>query len=1124
MASVKQGGRSRRVKIAVGVVFVLALLTALGGCTWIQNWLNPNPPSQNMTEDEARTILDLQASGAEKYNELKQQNVPDAISQVVDWFKTQPRVQDSGVSSDGTIWTLYNCGLEALLPTAEPKPTFHVGTSSLSGSGPDKKHTIEDIPVVPAPASITRSSPGNRKAILLLPFYWDKKETGAEEVELDLQSINYDIKRYDSQKVTLNLLTTLGEYGVIYIVTHGYIGREGANLASGEKVLSPKGLIHVWKAFGKAVSLVVPIHGMIPYLAINKYFIENLHFPDSLVFVNACHSLGDFQLANAFLDSGAAVYFGWTDKTYIAKWFSGTVTPVLFDLFVKPNVSIEEAYNTPAVYINTDKPGIYSINDLYPITLYKDEDHDNSVNACFSNAGCSWNDPGERNFWYQLDFTYKERSDIAGFFLNPDSPPTVTITSPADGSTFNKGDTITFTGSATDPEDGALTGSSLVWTSSIDGQIGTGESFTKNDLSVGTHTITLTATDSEGATGTASVTITVSGSGGNKPPVHVPELLPPFDKDYFSSQEITLDLGYDDAIWYSTEGDIIGDEISGLDESLVLLKKRIPVDFSRGDLVIEYKFRDTFRDLSGDASHMSLNVILNPPDSGTFWDDPFEAGEHGTLNGDVLNFLVAFGPNENYGGIVGVDDTVEGGGLPRASADYPNNGEWVTARIRISPTGDSVEAEGDQGYRRTENYAYDNSGLKYIAVAFGDQHRTKVEVEYIKAYYIEGAPSPNQPPTVTITSPADGSTFNAGDPIAFQGSATDPEDGALTGSSLVWTSSIDGQIGTGESFTRSDLSVGTHTITLTATDSQGATAAVNVTIVVNETAPPEAAKGKIAFVSDRDDDADIFVMNTDGSDQRNITNDPNNWDEHPAWSPDGTKIAFTSDRHGRWHYEIYVMNADGSDQRNITNAHPYNAPAYSDRDPAWSPDGTKIAFASSRDGNWEIYVMNADGSDQRNITNDPDYDDRSPAWSPDGTKIAFISNRDGPSYNFDIYVMNADGSDQRNITNSSQYNDGSPAWSPDGTKIAFHSWWASYWDREASNIYVMDADGSNVQTLTNTPSDDRDPAWSPDGTKIAFRSGSADIFVMNADGTNPRNITNDPDNWDWEPAWSPVLP
>ena len=166
----------------------------------------------------------------------------------------------------------------------------------------------------------------------------------------------------------------------------------------------------------------------------------------------------------------------------------------------------------------------------------------------------------------------------------------------------------------------------------------------------------------------------------------------------------------------------------------------------------------------------------------------------------------------------------------------------------------------------------------------------------------------------------------------------------------------------------------------------------------------------------------------------------------PSWSPDGTRIVFTSFRDGN--SEIYVMNTDGSDQARLTNDRSQ------DYEPSWSPDGTRIVFASFRDGNSsEICVMNADGSRQTNLTND-EASDTKPSWSPDGTTIAFRSNRDG---NDEIYVMNADGSYQARMTNSAAH-EASPSWSPDGTKIAFAS------DRSGGlgpfDIYVMDADAS----------------------------------------------------------------
>ena len=288
-----------------------------------------------------------------------------------------------------------------------------------------------------------------------------------------------------------------------------------------------------------------------------------------------------------------------------------------------------------------------------------------------------------------------------------------------------------------------------------------------------------------------------------------------------------------------------------------------------------------------------------------------------------------------------------------------------------------------------------------------------------------------------------------------------------------------------------------------------------------------AQDAKIAFASGRDHGwggrwSEIYVMNADGSNQTRLTNHPRkHWnDRFPSWSPDGTKIAFWSERDGN--SEIYVMNADGTNQMNLTNH------VAADVAPAWSPDGTKIAYASlardyideevqllenqGRDDlNWEIYVMNPDGSNQMNLTNHPAPDTFPGSWSPDGTMVAFASERDG---NSEIYVMNADGTNQMNLTNHPE-DDMGPSWSPDGTIV-----FTSTRDGIIVNYYVMNADGSNQTRLTYNNWFDHDPSWSPDAAKMAFASGRPDleIYVMNADGTNQINLTNHTGP-DFDPDW-----
>ena len=257
---------------------------------------------------------------------------------------------------------------------------------------------------------------------------------------------------------------------------------------------------------------------------------------------------------------------------------------------------------------------------------------------------------------------------------------------------------------------------------------------------------------------------------------------------------------------------------------------------------------------------------------------------------------------------------------------------------------------------------------------------------------------------------------------------------------------------------------------------------------------------QLAFVSDAlYGQLDICLINPDGTAVTKVTTSlADDW--WPTWSPDGSKLAFMTGRtvipaHDtvprRIAWDLYVINADGSGETALTSD------TTNEGQPAWSPDGTKIAFITDRDGNNEIYTINADGAGLRRLTTDA-ADDEQPAWSPDGGKLAFVSNRTG---SLNIWVMDSTGANLANVTNSTS-TDLAPAWSPNGTKIAFHS------DRGGGfDIYVMDTAGANVMRLTNGSAPAELPSWSPDGAHLAFdRDGK--LWVMQADGSGAVQVTH----------------
>jgi Tol biopolymer transport system component len=277
-------------------------------------------------------------------------------------------------------------------------------------------------------------------------------------------------------------------------------------------------------------------------------------------------------------------------------------------------------------------------------------------------------------------------------------------------------------------------------------------------------------------------------------------------------------------------------------------------------------------------------------------------------------------------------------------------------------------------------------------------------------------------------------------------------------------------------------------------------------------------KGQIAFTHATkfnwtnwaSSEADIYLINVDGSGERRLTDSPR-LDGFPAWSSEGERLAFSSARDGG-QSEMYVMDADGSKQRRLT--HTPEAESFF----SWSPDGERIAYtATDSVYNAKIWVTDADGSNRKQLASGS-----LPSWSPDGERIAYTAYFGERPY---LAVMNADGSEQRRLGDvplirrltGTTAKEEQPVWSPDGQKIAYSS-------EDEGEIYALNADGSERTRLTDTPGYDHwPPTWSPEGTRIAFTTENkkrTEVYVINSDGSGLTRLTDDLGE-DFYPAWRP---
>ncbi len=272
---------------------------------------------------------------------------------------------------------------------------------------------------------------------------------------------------------------------------------------------------------------------------------------------------------------------------------------------------------------------------------------------------------------------------------------------------------------------------------------------------------------------------------------------------------------------------------------------------------------------------------------------------------------------------------------------------------------------------------------------------------------------------------------------------------------------------------------------------------------------------------------DLVMLHPDSSD-RHIFTIPATYEGASAWSPDGRYVAYAAAEAGNGDILITPRNALG-DPESYTNI--TQSPDFDDNGPSWSPDGRQIAFGSFRNGNWGIFTaelliyeefVDPLVLQQLRLTINKGFEGH-PAWSPDGSWIAYTSDR---GFRWQIYLTDPAGSYTLPMTGTTNLRSTAyPAWSPDGSQLAFASTFDGSWD-----IYVMQTDGTGLKQLTSHPAGDWHPAWSPDGRWIAFvsdRSGVSDIYLLSADGMVLTQVTDTIEAEDypvWQVPLSEVIP
>ena len=633
-----------------------------------------------------------------------------------------------------------------------------------------------------------------------------------------------------------------------------------------------------------------------------------------------------------------------------------------------------------------------------------------------------------------------------------DEPPTATITSPAPNASFAAGASVTFAGSGNDPEDGALSGNSLVWTSSLDGQIGTGSSFSLTTLSIGTHAIRLTATDSKPQSHSAARTITIkvnqqptasisapaantsfplgtavtfTGSG-NDPETGVLvgaslEWASSLDGLIGSGQSVTttaLSLGSHHVTLTAT------DELhaAGTASIEITIVSPAPMSaFSVTCLELTCTFTDQSTDSDGTIDSWSW-VFGDGAVSTT------QSPSHTFSAEGTYTVTLTVTDNDGRSADASTSVTVSLNNVPPTAAfGYSCTGLNCTFADSSTDTDGSVASwrwtfgDSASSSASSPSHTYASAGTYTVVLQVTDDDHDSSSTSRTVTVV-----PPNTPPQANISAPPNNSSFPSGTAITFTGSGSDQEDGPLSGAALVWVSSQDGQIGTGTSVTTSALSTGGHQITLKATDSQSASGTASIALTITNQPPSASFSDSCTHLSCRFTD-----QSTDS---------------------DGTIVA--------WHWNF----GDGGTSTTQSPIHTYTAAGTYTvvliaTDNSQAPDTTsksvtvtevvvtlsgKIVFTDNRVGGldqWEVFAMTPDGNSHMQITselsNSQTEDQRMhPVVSPDGQLLVYERWNENPFTGIEatVKVARADGSDATRLIVGSEPH--SPSVSPSGAYIA----------------------------------------------------------------------------------------